>query len=330
MYKNTFDNALLDLKLKGLPGIKVIQVISLYDEKIELYSISKLADVEISIAESLCNFLLERLVLTKIGEYYELNEFARKFVFIKLLPDKVDLGKIRDKIRSHKIRMTDKLLLLEKTLSEKKSLQRIVEEWQPRNYIDKIIIAELVTLYLEADGFSRKKNIREYERCTEEFMEHSFITNHPYVAFQKARLLKLKIRDFAPDDNDTLLQIEASFEAAIESIEFDYRYLMSTPAHASLLTMFGIFLALEKKDPERAIRYLEDAKNSAESNINKTWFLCCNCLAGCYKKKFEISKTFAYRDQLRQICKLVLSKAGIAKQYRFDIPRFAREFNEYI
>jgi hypothetical protein len=330
MYKNTFDHALADLKYKGYPAVKVIQLISLYDERIELYSISRLAEVEISVAEALCNFLLERLVLVKNGEYYELNEFARKFVFIKLLPDKIELAKMQFAIRKHKLRMTEKLSLLEQTLARKNSLRRIVSEWQPRNYIDKIVIAELVTLYLEADDFARKKNLREFRRCCVEFTDHTFITNHPYVAFQKARLLKLEIRDFSPGDEEVLQQIEASFEEAIESIEFDYRYLMHTPAHSSLLMMFGVFLVLDRDEHGRAIRYLEDSKTGSDKNIKKTWFICCNYLAVCYKNKYEESKSPAYKDQLRQLCKEVMSKAGIAATHSFDVPRFAREFRAYI
>jgi hypothetical protein len=330
MYKNTFDNALFELKSKGYPATRLIQLISLYDEKIELYSISRLAEVEISVAEALCNFLLERLVLVKAGEYYELNEFARKFVFIKLLPDKIELGQMKDAIRKHKIRMRDKLLLLEQTLVQKNSLRRIVSEWQPRNYIDKIIIAELVTLYLEADNYARKKNLREFRRCCDEFKDHTFITNHPYVAFQKARLLKLEIRDFSPKNEEILQQIESSFEEAIESIEFDYRYLMHTPAHSSLLMMYGVFLALDRKEHGRAIRYLEDSKKGGDKNVSKTWFICSNYLALCYKRKYEESKITAYKDQLRQLYKEVTGKSALATANSFDIQRFIREYRSYI
>ena len=104
MYKNTFDNALKYLSENGYPVNEVMQIISLYDERIELYSISKLAKIDISYAERLCNYLLERLVLTKSGEYYELNEFAKRFVFIKLLPDRFELSKIKDRIKNHKER----------------------------------------------------------------------------------------------------------------------------------------------------------------------------------------------------------------------------------
>lgn len=92
MYKNTFDAALKYLSSNGHPINELLQVISLYDERIELYSISKLLSIGIADAERTCNYLLERLILKKTGEYYELNEFAKRFVFIKLLPDRFQLG----------------------------------------------------------------------------------------------------------------------------------------------------------------------------------------------------------------------------------------------
>ncbi|WP_199455844.1 MULTISPECIES: hypothetical protein [unclassified Marinobacter] len=109
MYKNTFDSALKYLNDAGYPVIKVLQVISLYDERIELYSISRLTKTEISDAERLCNYLLERLILNKSGEYYELNEFAKRFVFIKLLPDRFELSNLKENIKQHKERMNQKL-----------------------------------------------------------------------------------------------------------------------------------------------------------------------------------------------------------------------------
>lgn len=65
MYKNTFDTALKYLKKAGHPIDEIMQIISLYDEKIELYSLHKLTKIDISQAEIICNYLLERLILKK-------------------------------------------------------------------------------------------------------------------------------------------------------------------------------------------------------------------------------------------------------------------------
>ena len=330
MYKNTFDSALYDLRAKGYPADRVIQVISLYDERIELYSISKLAEIEISAAESLCNILLERLVLVKMGEYYELNEFAKRFVFIKLLPGRVDLLKIKERILKHKTRMNEKLGALALAMSKKSALHKIVTEWQPRNYIDKIVMAELFDLYKEADAKAKQRNEISYNRYLKDFQEHTFITNHPYVAFQKARMLKLGLNTFRPGDKAILQEIERSYEEAIESIEFDYRYLLQTPAHSSLLMLFGVFLAAELQEFDRAIRYLEEAKTGLDLSVGKSWFICCNYLAVSFRAKFAETSNAVYKSQLRAICKAVVSCSAISKKHEFDMARFRREFRLYI
>lgn len=329
MYKNTFDRALLDLAAKGYPATKVIQIISLYNEPIELYSISKLANIAVASAESLCNLLLERLILTKTSEYYELNEFAKRFVFIKLLPDKVALQQIRESIHTHKRRMTEKLTSLEQSLARTPHLRGIVSDWQPRNYIDKIVIAELLTLYLTADSKAKQKNEREFLKCLIELKDHSFITNHPFVAYQTARMLKLQLQNFRPADGGILLEIEAAYEEAIESIEFNCRYLMHSSAHTSLLMHYGVFLAADRNQHDRAIRYLEECKKDADANIDITWFTCCNYLSKCYRKIYETTKLAPYKSNLKRLVKEVFSKGALASKYSFDIVRYKREYSRY-
>lgn len=326
MYKNTFDNALSYLKDTGLPSVKVMQIISLYNEKIELYSISKLSNIDIIDAEKICNYLAQRLVLKKLGEYYELNEFANRFVFIKLLPDRFELTNLKDKIKTHKERMKKKLSELDGTLKENKILHQIVTEWQPRNYIDKIVIAELFSLYGEAIKSIHNKDKITYEKYLKEFDVHSFITNHPYVPLQKARLLKEAISKFKSSDEQDLIQVEHSYEEAIESIECDYRYLMGSNAHASLLMYFGIFLCRQRYQYSRAIRFLEEAKSYFNHDPqSKAWFITCNNLSIAYGRKYKESNDTAYESQLRKLVNEVCIKVK-----NVNITRYKSTYSSWI
>lgn len=329
MYKNTFDTALQQLKENGFPATEVMQIISLYDERIELYSISKLSKIDISDAEKICNFLLERLVLVKAGEYYELNEFARRFVFIKLLPDRFELSNIKDKIKSHKERMKKKLSELDSTLDGNSILQTNVAEWQPRNYIDKIVIAELFSLYGEAIKCVSRKDREGYEKKLKELNDHSFITNHPYVPLQKARLLKEGTYKFYRGDATVLSQVEHAYEEAIESVEYDYRYLIGTKAHGSLLMYFGVFLCLQMEQYGRSIRFLENAKNIFEGEKVKPWLICCNSLSIACERKYIETNDKVYRDHLIKVVKQVLSPT-IVSDSRFDIERYRKRFSKWL
>lgn len=330
MYKNTFDIALKYLNESGYPVNEVMQIISLYDERIELYSISKLAKVDISDAERLCNYLLERLVLTKSGEYYELNEFAKRFVFIKLLPDRIELSKIKDKIKSHKERMKKKLAEFDSTLKRNSALHKNVNDWQPRNYIDKIVIAELFSLYGEAIICVARRDKISYEKYLKEFNDHSFITNHPYVPLQRARLLKEGIKKFYRGNKDVLMQVENAYEQAVESIEYDYRYLIGSVAHASLLMLFGVFLSQQLNQYSRAIRFLEDAKKYHGPTKSKGWFITCNYLSAAYEAQYKETKDQAYRDQLKKVVREVIQNTGYSGQSTFDISQYTKKFSKWI
>lgn len=331
MYKNTFDDALKYLSNNGHPINELLQLISLYDERIELYSISKLLNIGIADAERICNYLLERLILKKNGEYYELNEFAKRFVFIKLLPDRFQLAAIKEKIRAHKERMKLKLAQLDTTLNSNSVLHRIVHEWQPRNYIDTIVIAELFSLYGQAIKCVTHNNKRKYEQFLKEFDEHSFITSHPYVPLQKARLYKEGMYKFYRNDPTILTQVERLYEEAVESIEYDYRYLIGSLAHASLLMMFGIFLSQHLKEYSRAIRMLEDAKYFQGENREKGWFIICNYLSYAYKRMYTTTKDSVYSEQLKIIVKDVIKTAKIKlPKQGFDINQYKKTYSDWI
>ena len=323
MYKNTFDNALKYLDEKGYPVHTVMQIISLYHEKIELYSISKLAKIDVVDAEKICNYLLERLVLRKTGEYYELNEFAKRFVFIKLLPDRFELSKINDKIKNHKARMKEKISQLDDILEGNSALYKNMNEWQPKNYIDKIIIAELFSIYGKAKQCVYKNDKIAYEKCLKEFDDHSFITNHPYVPLQNARILMEGYTKFYRNNKQVIAKIENSYEQAIDAIEYEYRYLNGSLSHASLLMFFGIFLSRQLKEYSRAIRFLEESKKYYGSDKGKGWFTTCNYLSYAYLSQYEKTNDEAYNHQLQKVAREVIKD----NNFSFDTSRYEKKFS---
>lgn len=326
MYKNTFDKSLKYLLEKEYPINLVLQIIFLYDEEIELYSISKLCNITVLDAEYICKYLAERLIIKKIGEYYRLNEFAEKFIFIKLLPDRFELSKIKDKVRTHKERMKKKLSEFNKKLESNYQLQQNVEEWQPKNYMDRMIIAELFPIYARAQQFINKKDKVNYEQCIKEFDEHSFITNHPYVPLQKARILLLGYNKFYRNDKNILEEIESLFEQAVSDIEYDYTYLYGCLSHASLLMFFGAFLSRQLKQYSRSIRFLEEAKDFFDGSKGKGWFSTCNFLSHSYLLMYNETKDNAYEDQLKKVVREVISNTPPS----FNIDKYKNKFQEYV
>jgi hypothetical protein len=326
MYKNTFDSALRYLEGNGFPITTILQIISLYDEKIELYSISKLAKVGVSDTEHVCHYLLERLILKKLGEYYELNEFAKKFVFIKLMPDRFQQANLIDKISTHKSRMNQKLKRLENTTGKNRVLRDIVAEWQPNNYIDKIVIAELFSLYGDAIKHVSNNDFKKFENSLKEFDEHAFITSHPYVPLQKARLLKEALKKFKMDESKVIPQIESLYEESLASIEYDYRNLIGTSPHSSLLMFFGVFLSQQMKQFSRSIRCLEDSLKYKGNEIDNGWFITSNYLSVALQSKYKETNDSAYNDQLRKIYKSVIQNKSKANNTKFNVSTYEKKF----
>jgi hypothetical protein len=90
MYKNTFDKAIKEIAKREVNPKMLLSVIAYYSEPIDLYSLTKLSDnPNLSKVEAICELLVQMLVLTKKNELYEINEFASKFIIVKIIPNKL-------------------------------------------------------------------------------------------------------------------------------------------------------------------------------------------------------------------------------------------------
>lgn len=330
MYKNTFDSAFTALEQKRIPVKDVVILISLYNEKIDLYSVSKLAKIDVPVSERLCNSLCERLILNKTGEFYELNEFAKRFVFIKLMPDRFQLADLKDKIKTHKEKIKKTLTDVDTTLNANRRLSENVNEWQPKNYIDKIIIAQTFDLYGKAKACVIRNDRTGYDKVLREMQEHSMVTNHPYVPVQFARILKDAYLKFHKNSNEILDTIEKYYEQAIESIEYDYRYLINTNAYYSLLMLYGIFLCERRKSYSMAIRYLEDARDGFDKSQIEPWFICSNYLSKSYLNLFKETNNGAYKDQLVKTFHNVKSIKVRHSSRKMNVSRYLAEYSDFI
>lgn len=332
MYKNTFDSAIRELEGKGFNPRELIVVTSLYKESIDLYSIGKLCKIDIGTASEICNYLTKCLILIKTGEYFRLNEFANNFIFIKMLPDKVELANIRDRISTHKTRMNEKLRDLEKKISKNRLIREMMDDWKPRNYIDRIIIAECFVGYSEFARAIHRNDRGFCDKLLKEFNEHEMITNHPYVQYQKAQILSrlYKSRLFRSERESLLNSIERAYEDSIESIEFNYPHVRNTKSHGAVLLFFGIQLLEELNDLPRAIRNLEEAGKILCRPDSKLFFDLRFYLAKAYQKMYEQTNNHAYYSALKRAVEEVLSRERQAGEFDFDILRFTNTFGSLI
>lgn len=331
MYKNTFERAISDLECQGFDPKTVIRVMSLYEEKIDLYSISKLSKIDIGSAESICQHLLKKLIINKSGEYYSINEFANSFIFIKLLPSNYETNNILSLIRDHKSKMSETLESLKQKCSGNSKIKIIMDDWKPRNYIDRIVIAEAFETFNKIIQPLKRKDIPTVNRILSEYSAIELVTNHPYIRFQKARIYRQCLNLFKGDEYEgTINNICRSYDDAIEAIHFSHPFIRGTKSHGAVLMLYGIFLGTVLKDNSRSIRNLEEAAEIFIQKKEKNYFTTLNYLVlSCVHKHNETNDP-AFKHKYQKAIKSILEHKELAKSCGFEVRRFERKFSSYI
>lgn len=259
MYKNTFDNVIQELE-KQNPTFDIkntLTVISLYNEPIDLFTLSELANDNhtVSDVEKICDYLTNKLVLQKKAEFYELNEFASKFVLVKFVPDKVTATKLHSKISEYKFNTRLKLRKFEEKKSSQE-LERIMNDWKPRTEVEKIAIVNVFSLYAP---YASGKD-KDVERLKREFAKNESKTTHPYIKFQKAKIFEILLKYNGVDIVDAIEIISDCYEDVIYSIEFEYKYIKFTESFANVLRFYGQFLVKYYMDHQQALAKFEQSK----------------------------------------------------------------------
>ncbi len=128
------------------------------------------------------------------------------------------------------------------------------------------------------------------------------------------------------DSAKTISQIESLYEESLASIEYDYRNLIGTSPHSSLLMFFGVFLSQKMQQYSRSIRCLEDARKYKGETIDNGWFITSNYLSVALEKKYKETNDKAYNDQLRKVYKSVVENRRKAQKTKFNVSQYENKF----
>lgn len=282
MYKNTFDIAIKELEEKGYNPKQILTIISLYDEDIDLLTISLLSEIKLKEVEEVCKFLTEKLILNKNDELYTINEFANKFVFIKFMPILEEILKIQHKITETKIRIKKSISNLERSREKNKLLSEIMNDWKPKTTTDKIAIAEVFQYYGEAHGIVNNikkrtfsETLNKIKELDKKFKKYELNTSHPYVRYQKARVFHLLLINNIEYDNIKDI-VKDYYEKTILSVEFEYTYISNTNSFANVLWIYGTFLGKYFDEYEIALNHLEKSKRifMKINNYTSNYYKC--------------------------------------------------------
>lgn len=269
MYKNTFDTALKEIEQEtdGFNVKMLLTVMLLYGEPIDFHSLRELLKVDDS---KLLDYVLEKLtnkfVLNKNGGYYELHEFASKFVILKLLPNQITIKEISSEITAYKREIKENLKKLYEDKRNYSHLEKILDDWQPITEADTIAISQAYTMFKYVrNRLNRIKTTKQYENLTkqvkQDFSKIEKRSYHPYITFQKARVLQLFLRSKftrKKELDEISKEIQNAYENAYFSINLKYKYLLNMESYAAFLWLYGLHL-MHFGHVEEASRILEES-----------------------------------------------------------------------
>lgn len=308
MYKNTFDRILKDLN--NPHTLDILNVISLYGEAADVYSISKLSGVNnITEVERICDRLSSKLVLNKIEDYYELNEFANKFVFIKLRQNSIEERELKDEIDEYRFIRRQKIRQLEDKKTNNPKLAIIMNDWKARNNADTFAIYDAFNLYSLANQLKSVKVSEKRKAIKREmydrFSENESMSAHPYVKFQKARIHEMILNERFSDFNlqQTTTLINNCYEDVILTINIDFKYIKTTQSYASVLWFYSQFLIKQYQAYKDAAKFLDEAVKVLENLGLKSqeYKSILKLLNFCYKELARGNWNSPYSHAIREI-----------------------------
>ncbi len=305
MYKNTIGNAIEFLASKNHNPIEILKVVSLYDVPVDLYSMSKISNQSVQSVEFVCEYLTTKLILEKIGETYKPNEFANKFIVSKYIPNRIELKRLRERIREHQKELDYKLKRLENARKKEPLLDGIMEDWKPKNSIDTVAISEAFGLFGKTREYINGSQTCDITFINSEFERLEKMTSHPYIRFQKARCFQQILEKSEDKVNKVELEQKVSlyYEDAIDTTDFYYPYIKNTKSYASINWIYGIFLSSVTNDYYKSLRYLEDAVLIFRrlKIFDKAYYTAINNLSWVYFKLHKSENDDIYLSELKPL-----------------------------
>ena len=308
MFKNTFlelENRLSeDMDLFVL----LLQIFAVFpSDKVDIYTICMLMKISYLKIEPYLNLLCKYLILEKKGDAYSLNDFAEKYIVQRFLPDKETYEKLSGKINESMREIQSDLDNLNRDLENNSKVKEIIDDWAITYDGDRIAAAKAYHLYQSVNQDCVKGSnffvSKAYEEVNEKISMIEKTTMHPYVKYQKARMLSL-IYSTKVLEKDIRKEVEKAFIECMWVIKTNALYLKikTTKTYASVLWIFGSFLS-NVGNVQDAIRYLEESCNCFEilGIQDREYFQCCSRLGFAYLEQFKATKENAYIEKGKKI-----------------------------
>ncbi len=339
MFKNTFD------ELESLFGdkrnvfISLLKVFAVYPtNSIDIYTICIVTELNYNEILPMVNLLCRYLILEKKDERYSLNPFAEKYIVQKLLPDSTTSEKLSREINKSIIEIRNDIIKLESDLKSNGRIRNIINDWAIEFDGDKIAAAKIYNEYEEINAICLTNGRFHIESSYKTFCslikKIEATTMHPYIKFQKARILQLffQTKMIPLVSSKTITDAYNECVWAIKSNSLYYK-ITGTKSYASLLWIFGLFWD-SVGECQEAIKYLEDAMRYFET-INCRdieYYKCISKLGTLYISEYESTKYYKYINKAKSISNTLVNDRDFYSSdniTRNSAKRICKKIKEY-
>ncbi len=209
--------------------------------------------------DQILQLLAQYLVVEKSGDSYSINEFANRFVMTSLAISQAAKAKWESNLLSAIHSVEEQKMSVDDFKRSYPELSEVLSEWCGAGENENLAICHAFALY------ENKKNITSGNAAYEiDYMNREFdrieriYSAHPYVFYQRARILKeLRQEHVIGDGYDKL--IEANYIRCFMMIDSpSFARIKDTRTYPSILWIYAMFL-LSGNSLEAASSYAEDA-----------------------------------------------------------------------
>ncbi len=328
MFKDTFEE--IETVFAGDSSLfyKILKIFAVYqDDGVDVNTICLLAKEPYpkvdSVVDTLCNYL----ILERSSEQYSLNKFAEKYIINRFMPDATTFSKMSNEIQQREAQVKQALEKLNFDIERRPELAKIMNDWYIISDSDKITAARMYNLYGEAHRECRKDSSLKARWALEEVIKTSeeaeSLTAHPYVKYQKARILQLIDRSNLLDEKHSQ-EIVNGFRTAIFVIKTvdQFSAIQRTKSYASLLWLFGQYLS-DIGQTEEAIHYLESGRGAFEllKIEDKEYYQCLSKLGMLYLNYFKLDRI--HRSRYLEMSQSISQRLQENRENLGDTKRYA-------
>lgn len=288
MYKDTFSQ--LESYFKDNNSKLFYEIIKVFavtqknegNNGIDITTLCVLTSGQYPQVQSVVDVLTNYLIIEKNNSQYYINDFAEKYIINRFVPDSVEYERLSREILARQNEVSRSLSQLENSRQNRSELSQIMTDWEIISDADKINAAKIYHIYGEVKKKCESASTQSVDEAIENFLdicrEAESITAHPYIKYQKARILRL-IEEYPALGKSYSEEIIKAFQDTVYVIKIvdQYSGIQSTKSYATLLWFFGQYLYSQGKTDE-AIQKLEESKLAFE-RINKIDSEYCKCIS---------------------------------------------------